>query len=292
MGRGEAPRARRRPRPCAERARRRVPAFGRCTGGGELGRAGDRARAISREGISASDGGARCRRQPGGGAPGVRAMPPAPRRRARRLPVARDRVGLPRAARTASDAAPAAPASGRRHPQTRTARQEPRRARATSPEDRDRRSRRRSELPWPVAAFVATRGGATHAARSRQNAVGLHRRARGQGERSGPGRPGADVGRGRRRLRLDDERAGGHGLSRSILARRRYGRRSPSAPARAGSPSATAASGSRTTTTTTVSWINPQTNAVVSGRSTSAQGRPPSPTATARSGSPTPTTAP
>ena len=66
-----------------------------------MGRADDRARAVSRDRIPASDGGARRRRQPGGGAPGVRAVPTAARGGARRLPVARDRVDLPRPSRSA-----------------------------------------------------------------------------------------------------------------------------------------------------------------------------------------------
>ena len=37
-----------RPWPCAQRAGGRVPALGRCAGGGEVGRADDRARAVSR----------------------------------------------------------------------------------------------------------------------------------------------------------------------------------------------------------------------------------------------------
>ena len=65
-----------------------------------MGRAGDRARAVSRERIPTPDGGARRRRQPRGGAPRVRTVPTAPRRGARRLPVPGDRVDLPRAPRS------------------------------------------------------------------------------------------------------------------------------------------------------------------------------------------------
>ena len=67
-----------------------------------MGRADDRARAVSRDRIPTSDGGACRRRQPGRGAPRVRAVPAAARGRARRLPVARDRVDLPRASRSAA----------------------------------------------------------------------------------------------------------------------------------------------------------------------------------------------
>ena len=66
-----------------------------------MGRADDPARAVSRDGIPASDGRARRGRQPGRGAPGLRAVPAAARGRARRLPVARDRVDLPWPARGA-----------------------------------------------------------------------------------------------------------------------------------------------------------------------------------------------
>ena len=61
VGRGEAARTRRRPWPCAERSGRGLPALGRCAGGGEVGRADDRARAVPRDGLPASDGGARRR---------------------------------------------------------------------------------------------------------------------------------------------------------------------------------------------------------------------------------------
>ena len=66
-----------------------------------MGRADDRARAVSRDRIPASDGRARRRRQSGGGAPRLRAVPAAAGGRARRLPVARDRVDLPWPARSA-----------------------------------------------------------------------------------------------------------------------------------------------------------------------------------------------
>ena len=83
-----------------------------------MGRADDRARAVPRDGIPAADGGARRRRQPRRGAPRVRALPTAPRGGARRLPVTRDRVDLPRPARSA---APRAAATTRcRRPETRS----------------------------------------------------------------------------------------------------------------------------------------------------------------------------
>ena len=67
-----------------------------------MGRADDRARAVSRDGIPASDGGARRRRQPGGGTSGLRALPTASRGGARNLPLTRDRVDLPRPSRSSS----------------------------------------------------------------------------------------------------------------------------------------------------------------------------------------------
>ena len=65
-------------------------------------RAADRPRAVSRDWIPASDGGAHRRRQSRRGAPGIRAMPAAARGGARGLSVARDRVDLPRAPRRAT----------------------------------------------------------------------------------------------------------------------------------------------------------------------------------------------
>ena len=76
---------------------RRIPAFQGCAGGGELGRAGDRPRAVPRIRLPAPDGGPCGGGQPRGGAQGVRALPTPARGRTRRLPVARDRVVVPRA---------------------------------------------------------------------------------------------------------------------------------------------------------------------------------------------------
>ena len=58
VGRGEATRARRRPQPCAGGSDRRVPALQGCAGGGEVGRADDRPRAVPRVRVPAPDGGA------------------------------------------------------------------------------------------------------------------------------------------------------------------------------------------------------------------------------------------
>ena len=101
VGRAEAARARRAPRACVQCAGRGVPAFRRRAGGGEVGRADDRARPVPGDGLPASDGGARRRRRPGGGLARVRALPSAPRGRARDVPVTGDRVDLPRAPRGA-----------------------------------------------------------------------------------------------------------------------------------------------------------------------------------------------
>jgi hypothetical protein len=123
LGRGEAARVRRPAGTRAHGARGGVLALGRGAGGGDVGRAGGRARAVSRERLPAPDGGARRRRQPGGGAPGLRALSTAPRRRARRVPVAGDRLDLSRPARGSvgparSTARARSSANGRRSPET------------------------------------------------------------------------------------------------------------------------------------------------------------------------------
>ena len=97
VGRGEATRARRSPR-----ARAVTCLTDACLRSGAAREAAKwaeetgRSLAVPRDGLPAADGGPRRRRQPGRGVARVRALPPAPRRRARRLPVAGDRVDLPR----------------------------------------------------------------------------------------------------------------------------------------------------------------------------------------------------
>ncbi len=112
MGRAEASRARRYPWPRVERARGCVPPSGDAGGGGEVGRADDRARAVSRDRIPASDGSARRRGEPGRGAQRVRAMPTTARGGARNVSVARDGNDLPRLAGSPTRPAPAS----QRHP--------------------------------------------------------------------------------------------------------------------------------------------------------------------------------
>ena len=132
-----------------------------------MGRADDRARAVSRDRIPTTDGGTRRRRQPRGGAPRVRALPAAARRRARRLPVTRDRVDLPRAPRERqplrrerrrSTAAAARRGTGRPHERRRPRRRRPLVGSSRSRRGRGRRRRaRRSSRCSRVHGSRATR---------------------------------------------------------------------------------------------------------------------------------------
>ena len=258
MGGGEAARARRRPWPRAEHSRRGMPALRRRGGGGEVGRAGDRACAVSRSRVPASDGGACRRRQSSGGAPGVRAVPAAARGGARRLPVARDRVDLPRPPRSAAAPRPSGGVSRAAEPtgehpsaiQRGTGRRRPPRVagggscRARLRRDRDRgqrRSRRSccsrgrsrpggAPASPPTRSGSSTRARAARAARSRSGRSPSARRRR-RAARSGSRTPTGTASRG------------------STPRRRPSSRRSRSATARAGSRSAAAPSGWPTAST-------------------------------------------
>ena len=260
-----------------------------------MGRAGGRARAIPRERIPALDGGARRRRQSCGGAPRLRAMPPAPRRGTRGVSVTRNRVGLPRLLERPSARSPRGTGRTRsRH----------RRSRPTNPQrlagvlgaprslaGASRQPRRSvAVLPWPGRRRVRTRGGKLGGARPRRTrstssappGVTCARQvAVGQAPTSVAVGDGAVWAANGTRHGLPHRSALGDGTADDL------GRRQPGA----GSPSATAASGSQTTATTRSPGSTPRRTPSC-GRSTSARGRPPSPTATARSGSRTATTAP
>ena len=254
-----------------------------------MGRANDRARAVSRNGIPASDGSARRRRQPRRGASRVRAMPNAPRGRARKLPLPGDRVDLPRAARSASSPGCAAAAA---EPAIRDAAPLADLDRAPEPGFARRSARRKgvavaavvvAVTAAAVAGVLATRGGATHATAVAANAVGLIDTRSGRVSNQVPvGNGPTSVAVGEGSVWVTNALDGT--VSRINPRTESESSASTSAAIRAGSRSAAGWSGSRTRCDGTVSRIDPQTNHERPDDSGRRRRRPPSFSARERSG--------
>ena len=292
----EAPRARRDPSPCAERARGRVPVCGRRDRRRRAGPAGRAARAIPRERISALSTGRRTsppaivRRRSG---PTNDAAGSSPRNSGRN-PSTPNRVCLPPAARTTIRRG--AGGTGERaarhgHPQPTNPQRLRGCPRRPAPLAGASRQPRRSShvLPWP-----GRRGWQPGAeARRRWPAANSVDFVGASGSQRDRRRPGADVGSRSVPDRLDDERA-----SDTVSQIDPRSRTTRSSSAGAGSPAGIAVGdgGARVANhgDDTVSWINPRDAAPVRADrlQSSARGPPPSPTATARSGSRTATTVP
>ena len=132
-----------------------------------MGRAGNRSRAVSGDRVQAPDGGARRVGQPRRSTARLRALPTAPRRRARHLPVSGDRIDLPRLARGARQRV--APVGSSAAPGRRVCPEEHRGPGAA----RNRRPGERLGTPR-----LRRRGGTEEAAAARVRGIRADRRAR------------------------------------------------------------------------------------------------------------------